>query len=90
MHAAVWKPAASCVETLGFTILEGNSETGESVAGVYYPMVRQMAENLGLEVAPFWVRREPISLPPPSLRCVDLGAFSCWRILATVPRRLNP
>jgi len=52
MHAAVWKPATTRVETLGFAFLEGNSETGASVAAVYYPMVRQMAQNLGLKEAP--------------------------------------
>ncbi len=52
MHVADWKPAASCAETLGFTLLDGNSETGERVAGIYYPMVRQMAENLAFEEAP--------------------------------------
>jgi hypothetical protein len=52
MHVAVWKPAASCEETPGFTFLDGNSETGASVASVYYLMVRQMAESFGLDKAP--------------------------------------
>jgi hypothetical protein len=51
MHVADWKPATSCAETLGFTLLDGNSETGARVAGIYYPMVRQLAENLALDEA---------------------------------------
>ena len=52
MHVAEWKPAESCVETLGFTLLGGDSKPGARVAGIYYPMVRQMADNLVLEEVP--------------------------------------
>jgi hypothetical protein len=52
MHVADWKPADSCAETLGFTILDGSSENGARVAGIYYPMVRQMAQNLAWDEAP--------------------------------------
>ncbi len=46
IHVATWRPSASSSEGLGFTL---DPEAGVSVAGVYYPMVRQMALSLGLE-----------------------------------------
>jgi hypothetical protein len=48
IHVANWRPATSSSEGLGFTLSE-NPETGVTVAGAYYPMVRQMALSLGLE-----------------------------------------
>lgn len=47
VHVAAWKPTGSSSEGLGFTTV-----AEEPVAGVYYPMVRQMAEKYRLEEAP--------------------------------------
>jgi hypothetical protein len=44
MHVALWKPPAASAEELAFA--------AGDVAGVYYPMVRQMAENYQLDEAP--------------------------------------
>jgi len=49
LHVAAWKPAAAVGEMLGFTALSRDSEAEESVAGVYYPLVKSMAENLRVE-----------------------------------------
>jgi hypothetical protein len=48
MHVALWKPEGACAEELGFAALS-NSGTRTVVAGVYYPMVRQMAEHNSLD-----------------------------------------
>ncbi len=49
-HVANWKPSASTVDGLGFTLLD--RETGASLAGVYYPMVKDAARNYMIEEAP--------------------------------------
>jgi len=49
LHVATWKPAAAVGEMLGFTALSRETGTDETVAGLYYPAVRTMAESLGVE-----------------------------------------
>jgi hypothetical protein len=49
MHIATWKPAAAVGEMLGFTALSRDAGTDDSVAGVYYPVVRKLAESFGTE-----------------------------------------
>jgi hypothetical protein len=44
MHVALWKPAAASAGELAFT--------AGDVAGIYYPKVRQMAENDNFDQAP--------------------------------------
>ncbi len=46
LHVANWKPAAASAEALGFTVLKTGVTTGDSLAGVYYPGVAQIAASL--------------------------------------------
>jgi hypothetical protein len=48
LHVATWKPAAAVGEMLGFTALSREPGADDSVAGVSYPMVRNMAESFGV------------------------------------------
>jgi hypothetical protein len=48
-HVAVWKPATSSMEGLGFTSLGKDAGNEDTVAGIYYPMVKYMAQSLGVE-----------------------------------------
>ena len=52
LHVANWKPADATPEELGFTLLAKDSDSGVSLAGVYYPMVRQMAARDRMEDEP--------------------------------------
>jgi hypothetical protein len=45
MHVANWKPAGRPIEMLGFTPPDPDPARGPSLAGVYYPMVKQMANE---------------------------------------------
>jgi hypothetical protein len=45
LHVATWKPAAASGEMLGFTALSRDPGADDSVAGVYYPVVRNMAAS---------------------------------------------
>jgi hypothetical protein len=47
-HVATWKPATSKGEMLGFTTVNRNP-ADDSVAGVYYPVVKSMAEKFRVE-----------------------------------------
>jgi hypothetical protein len=49
MHVARWKPANTTGETLGFTV-PGNESGG--LAGVYVPMLQDMAMRFQLDEAP--------------------------------------
>jgi len=52
LHVANWRPAGTTPEDLGFVALAPDSETGASLAGVYYPMVREMAAHDRMEEEP--------------------------------------
>jgi hypothetical protein len=43
LHVASSTHTASSAEEVGFTAVDRNSETGPILAGVYYPMVKEMA-----------------------------------------------
>jgi hypothetical protein len=43
LHVANWKPGTASAGELGFTLPAQDSEGGSGLAGVYYPMVREMA-----------------------------------------------
>ena len=43
LHVANWKPGAASPGELGFTLAAQDSEARSELAGVYYPMVREMA-----------------------------------------------
>jgi hypothetical protein len=49
LHVAIWRPASASGEMLGFTSLGRNKGTDDSVAGIFYPMVKYMAQSLGVE-----------------------------------------
>jgi hypothetical protein len=49
LHVATWKPASAVGEMLGFTALSRDPGMDESVAGVYYPAVRNLKESFGVE-----------------------------------------
>jgi hypothetical protein len=51
LHVATWKPASASAWELGFTAVDPDSETGGSVAGVYYPMVKELAVKSAIEEA---------------------------------------
>jgi len=53
IHVANWKPAGKTVEMLGFTaLLDPDSAQGPYLAGVYYPMVKQMVSEFLIDEAP--------------------------------------
>jgi hypothetical protein len=43
LHVTNWKPGTASPGELGFTLPAQDSEGGSGLAGVYYPMVREMA-----------------------------------------------
>jgi hypothetical protein len=43
LHIANWKPGTASAGELGFTLPAKGAEGGAGLAGVYYPMVREMA-----------------------------------------------
>lgn len=45
MHVARWRPVTSAGETLGFALMDAASGAGAQLAGVYYPMVEEMARS---------------------------------------------
>jgi len=49
LHVANWRPAASSEQGLGFTTLDREAAGGIGLAGVYYPMVREMSTRFELE-----------------------------------------
>ena len=55
IHVANWKPAGKTVEMLGFTaLLDPDSARGPYLAGVYYPMVKQMVSEFLIDEALSW------------------------------------
>jgi hypothetical protein len=51
LHVANWKPADATPQELGFTVVAKDSK-GVSLAGVYYPLVREMAARNGMGEEP--------------------------------------
>lgn len=49
LHVAIWKPASASAEMLGFSSLGKDAGAEDSLAGIYYPMVKQMADSFGME-----------------------------------------
>jgi hypothetical protein len=49
LHVATWKPSIASGEMLGFTTLGKDTGNEDTMAGIYYPMVKNMAENFGVE-----------------------------------------
>ena len=49
LHVAGWKPTKQSVEMLGFTARDEDTAGGTDVAGVYYPMVRELASSFQVE-----------------------------------------
>ena len=52
MHVANWRPAGRFTDLLGFTALDPDPARGLGRAGVYYPMVKQMASVFLMDEAP--------------------------------------
>jgi len=52
LHVANWKPEGRSMELLGFAAFDPDPTRGPSLSGVYYPMVKLMARNFGMEEAP--------------------------------------
>ena len=49
LHVANWKPAGASEQELGFTTFDKETASGIGVAGVCYPMVRQVAAQIEME-----------------------------------------
>jgi hypothetical protein len=49
LHVANWKPAGGSEQELGFTTFNKETASGIGVAGVCYPMVRQVAADIKME-----------------------------------------
>jgi hypothetical protein len=52
LQVANWKPEGRSMELLGFTAFDPDPARGPSLAGVYYPMVKQMARGFLMGEAP--------------------------------------
>jgi hypothetical protein len=52
IHIANWKPSHTSAGSLGFAAQNVDPDAGAGAAGVYYPMVREMAADYRLDEAP--------------------------------------
>lgn len=48
MHVALWRPHSTSDGNLGFTLVDATSGTGSGLAGIYYPMAREIAGQFRL------------------------------------------